>query len=184
MTMMALASAVTATTATGKCLPQRFFRTARIRLKRRTFAASSSSSVDPLVTEEEESSLAAEIQRANETYDGKIEIRSTDTYGWGLFSLKEWKVGELVMTGYALEVTTHRDQRTIQTDHEQHVTMDLPARFVNHACGRRANVGIRPCSSSSSQPPLKIGSPVYDFVALTNIQSGEQVLWDYETTGT
>jgi hypothetical protein len=114
--------------------------------------------------------LRNEIQEANVRYAGKVDIRETGQYGWGLFALSDFQAGDLVMRGRALEMGPAKDAHTIQTDWNTHAVMDLPARFVNHVCNE-ANVGIQ-----------KNDVGAYDFHALKGIGTSEELLWDYETS--
>ena len=59
---------------------------------------------------------------------------------------------------------------TIQTGWNRHVVMDLPARFTNHKCDD-VTVGLK---------PNHLGA--YDFVAMREIENGEEILWNYEST--
>jgi hypothetical protein len=115
-------------------------------------------------------SLKHEIQEANVRYAGKIDIRETGQYGFGLFALCEFQAGALVMRGRAIESGPVKDAHTVQMDWNTHALMDLPARFVNHVCNE-ANVGIQ-----------KNDVGAYDFRALRPICVSEQILWDYETS--
>jgi len=116
-----------------------------------------------------DSVLLEEISEANSRYAGKISIRQTNQYGWGLYALQEFDKGDLVMQSRSLKESSEPDAHSIQVDWNRHVTMDLPARFINHICNR-ANVGIR---------PNDLGA--YDFFALRQIHIDEELSWDYET---
>jgi uncharacterized protein len=123
------------------------------------------------------SSLATEVQEANGRYAGVLEIRRTTTggaeagRGWGLYALRCFLRDQLVMTSRATDLP-RQTSHSIQIGWDRHVHMDLPARFVNHACRGGANVGIR---LNDNQP-----TPSYDFYALRAIETGEELLWDYE----
>ena len=73
------------------------------------------------------------------------------------------------MRSRALSVSTVRDAHSVQTGWDQHVTIDLPARFVNHSC--EANVGIF---------GNELGA--FDFFALKEIEPVGELLWDYTTS--
>ena len=121
---------------------------------------SSISGVDP---------LQQEIEEANALYKGRIAIRKVcDTVGWGLEALCDFSKGELVMKARALEMLDEPHSHTVQVDWNQHVNMDLPARFVNHRCNT-ANLGVQ---------DNKLGA--YDYIALRDISKGEELNWDYE----
>ena len=109
------------------------------------------------------------IDEANAQPDAKVDIKDTDDgRGFGLYSRKDLKKGELVFRGAALSIDTTRTTHTVQIDWDKHVTMDMPATLVNHSCD--ANVGIQ---------ENELGA--YDFFALCDIPVGAEILWDYET---
>ncbi|CAB9511681.1 SET [Seminavis robusta] len=106
-----------------------------------------------------------EASRAN----ANVDIRETnDGKGYGLFARNNLSKGQHVFRGKALEIHSHASPHSIQTDWDRHVIMDLPAILVNHSC--EANLGIRPNLFGA-----------YDFVALQDIDTGRELLWDYET---
>ena len=74
------------------------------------------------------------------------------------------------MTSQPIERYQVSSTHTIQISWRTHVKMDLPARFVNHTCDH-ANVGITPNQKGA-----------YDFYALRLVNSGDEILWDYETS--
>ena len=49
--------------------------------------------------------------------------------------------------------------------------MNLPARFLNHSC--EPNIGVTKMLNDKQS---------YDFIALRNINKGEEIRFDYETT--
>jgi uncharacterized protein len=105
--------------------------------------------------------LAQEIQRSNARTAGSIEVRHVGKVGWGVFALKDFAVGDLVLHPRAISaipssssssedssnnveqqlVWTMPTVHTIQIDWRKHVMPDLPSRFLNHKCGT-ANIGI------------------------------------------
>jgi SET domain-containing protein len=119
------------------------------------------------------------IEKYNTTRtDSLVEIRRDDDdgKGWGLFAKECIRKGRVVFRGSAVEIRhddddhdKFRDSHTVQTDWNTHVLMDLPAVLVNHSC--EANVGIQPNDVQA-----------YDFIALRDIQRGEEIVWDYETS--
>ena len=148
-----------------------------------------------------------EIQQANLDYANRLVVRETDdAMGWGVYAATDYEAASLVLTGRTLRnpaattTTTSSSSSTspttisahsIQTARDEHVIMDLPARFLNHACGSGANVGVRLPASSSRNSSIRreegqaVGdsrTPVYDFVAKRDIAAGEQLFFDYETT--
>jgi hypothetical protein len=115
--------------------------------------------------------LASEIRDANDRYAGILEIRrTTDGRGWGLYALRPFLPEQLAMTSRAT-ASPNQTAHSVQIGWDRHVEIDLPARFVNHACNT-ANVGIRLHRRDTT--------PSYDFYALRGIQAGEELLWDYE----
>ena len=151
----------------------------------RSFSSSttSSSATQSILYERIISTESIQEYNENNDKDSLVEIRlHDDQKGWGLFATEDIPKGRCVFRGTALEVLKHndddsqddnndnfRDSHTVQTDWDTHVVMDIPAILVNHSC--HANVGIR---------PNNVGA--YDFIALTPIKKGQEILWDYETS--
>lgn len=111
----------------------------------------------------------AEIEQANAKYAGRI-ILQESSIGWGVYAERDYAPDSYIFTGQALETTYKRTAHSIQISKTQHIHMDLPARFLNHACGSFANIGMR------------LQKNGYDIVAKKPIQSGDQLRFDYETT--
>lgn len=114
--------------------------------------------------------LREEIKKANDRCRGEVEIRLTDSHGWGLFALRDYATNDKVIVGRSLWTEPEQGTHTIQTDWKTHIVMDLPARFINHVCGT-ANLGVRDNEHGA-----------YDFYALHDIQTGEELRCDYECT--
>ncbi len=114
-------------------------------------------------------SIDEEIDDANKRFDGILAIRGTSDRGWGLHVTrpKPFQAGEKIMSANVLSESKVRHSHTVQVGWEKHVVMNLPARFINHSCD--ANVGIK---------DNEFGA--YDFFAIRSIESGEELLWDYE----
>lgn len=113
------------------------------------------------------SSEEAEVEDADKRYDGILRIVKTPNRGWSLVASKAFTKGETVISSRAVSSTKDRHSHSIQTDWNTHVVVDLPARFINHSC--EANTGI-----------LDNNSGAYDFIALRDIQDGEELFWDYD----
>jgi len=165
-------------------------------------ASSSSFSKDDDEDDDEEDNvdtattvLQDEIAHANQRYAQRVVVREDRaTAGWGVFATADCAAGSLVLEGrtrHPNSVTA--DAHSIQTSPYHHVRMDLPARFLNHACGSGANVGVRLPSSSTATAAKKQQftndnnndndwTTVYEFVAKRDIARGEQLRFDYETT--
>ncbi len=126
--------------------------------------ASVTSPMEGMKVEEQE-----EIDLANEAYKGKIEIRRSEGRGWGLFAMRDFAPGDVLMQSKVLEIFNKPTSHSIQSDWDRHFQVNLPARFINHYCNQ-ANVGIQMRSDGC------------DFFALCEIRQGEELMWDYETT--
>lgn len=111
--------------------------------------------------------LQDEIDEANDRYFGELRIEKVP-FGYGLVASRDFRKGDKVMTSKAIEERP-RDSHTIQTGDNTHVLIDLPSRFVNHAC--EANLGVRDNDFQA-----------YDFYALKDIHQGEDLSFDYEST--
>ena len=113
----------------------------------------------------------SEIEEANKRYKDHIEIRQApQNRGWGLFALKDYAAGDIVMDANVLSWLEHADSHSIQLNFQRHAVVDLPARFINHCCNE-ANVGI--CVENEEN---------IHFLALEDISNQQELLWDYETT--
>jgi uncharacterized protein len=119
-----------------------------------------------------------EIKQANQRYLGRVEIRNTTDHGWGVYAVSAFESGTVLFAGSALHVSSEQGSHTIQTAMTQHIVMDLPARFTNHACGSSANMGLK----RSDRICTNGGTEAYDFVAKRQIAGNEELRWDYETT--
>jgi hypothetical protein len=120
--------------------------------------------------------IQKEIDEANERYADKVVIQQTpDARGWGLYAEQSFQKGDVVMQARSLQVATFQDSHSIQIGWGTHILVDLPARFVNHICGR-ATLGIQ-----IVQPTTKEVNMI-DFVALQDIAVGDELLWDYESS--
>lgn len=108
-----------------------------------------------------------EIQATNMQYEGTLEIKDSD-FGKGLFALRDFHEGDLVMSATAKQVTSTKNSHTVQTSWKSHALMDLPASLINHKCS--ANVGVK--------DNLK---DCFDWYAMTHIPKGEELFADYET---
>jgi len=117
---------------------------------------------------QESSSIDEQVAQMNQQYQNHLNI-STNGLGWALYAQRHFDPGDLVMRSRALSVSTVRDAHSVQTGWDQHVTIDLPARFINHSC--EANVGI-----------VDNDLGAFDFFALKEIELEEEFLWDYTSS--
>lgn len=101
--------------------------------------------------------------------DGELTVRITRSKGLGVFAVQKFKTGELVVRGIPISKTGIRTTHSFQIGFNEHVELDEPARLINHSCN--PNLGIR---------NNKFGG--YDFLALQDINLGEELGWDYCTT--
>ena len=89
--------------------------------------------------------------------------------GRGVFALEKIAHGETVVVGIPVEEVPERTIYSFQMDFNLYVNLDEPAIVINHSCD--PNTGVR---------NNQFGG--YDFVALCDIEAGEEITWDYETT--
>jgi len=111
-------------------------------------------------------SLQQEIEDANRRFHNRICIVSTST-GYGLQALQLFAPHQVVLTAQILETSSVPNSHTIQLDWDRHARLDLPGRFLNHACD--ANVG------------LTLHDNELVFAATRPITRHQAITWDYET---
>ncbi|MBD2179676.1 SET domain-containing protein [Aerosakkonema funiforme] len=95
-------------------------------------------------------------------------VKNTDK-GLGVFAVRNFHKGEVVIIGRRVELLTERTLYSLQIDFNLHAELDAPGRLINHSCN--PNTGIR---------NNQFGG--YNFIALFDISEGEEITWDYETT--
>ncbi|MFW9260925.1 SET domain-containing protein [Nostoc sp. CALU 546] len=100
--------------------------------------------------------------------NSRITIQQTGK-GRGVFARQKFVQGETVVVGIPIEEVPERTIYSFQTDFNLYVNLDEPAVVINHSCD--PNTGVR---------NNQFGG--YDFVALGDIEAGEEITWDYETT--
>ncbi|MFK0729621.1 MAG: SET domain-containing methyltransferase [Gloeotrichia echinulata IR180] len=89
--------------------------------------------------------------------------------GRGVFATKKFTPGETVVVGIPVAEVPERTVYSFQMDFNFHINLNEPAVVINHSCD--PNTGVR---------NNQFGG--YDFVALGDIEPGEEISWDYETT--
>ncbi|ODG97495.1 hypothetical protein A4S05_13285 [Nostoc sp. KVJ20] len=100
--------------------------------------------------------------------NSRITIQQTGK-GRGVFARQKFAQGETVVVGISIEEVPERTIYSFQMDFNLYVNLDEPAVVINHSCD--PNTGVR---------NNQFGG--YDFVALGDIEVGEEITWDYETT--
>lgn len=98
-----------------------------------------------------------------------VRVVTSEHKGRAVVALRRFRLAELVVIGRAISVLPERTTHSFQKDWDTHVELDTPARFMNHSC--QPNTGVVDNSQGG-----------YDFVALQEIQPGDELTWDYETT--
>jgi hypothetical protein len=89
--------------------------------------------------------------------------------GNGVFAVKKFKRGDIVVVGKAIEKISSRTNYSFQIDFNNYVNLDKLATTINHSCD--PNTGI-----------INNEYDGYNFVALKDINDNEEITWDYETT--
>lgn len=79
------------------------------------------------------------------------------------------RLGQSVVIGRAERVVAARTNHSFQVGWSTHVDLTTPARYINHSCD--PNTGIRDNQWGG-----------FDFIALREIASEEEITWDYETS--
>lgn len=107
-----------------------------------------------------------DVLAANERHAGIVEVRES-RYGKGVFALRDFRRGELVVPATA-RAAAAKDSHTVQTGFHAHALMDVPATLLNHSCV--ANAG-----------PKDNDRGCYDWYAMKTIAKGEEIFIDYES---
>ena len=108
---------------------------------------------------------------------GQLQIKKVNPDQWGVFAHRPYTKGSIVISSNLAADTNQPNPKatscshSIQTNFNEHILMDLPAQFLNHSCDPNIGVAVKLNEAGS-----------YDFVALRDIQEGEEVRFDYETT--
>jgi len=129
-------------------------------------------------TSAQEEDIDFTVQEANERYSGQLQIKRVNPDQWGVFAHRPYTKGSIVISSNLATDTNNEPNpkatscsHAIQTNFNEHILMDLPAQFLNHSCDPNIGVAVKLNEGQS-----------YDFVALRDIQEGEEVRFDYETT--
>ncbi|MBN1149169.1 MAG: SET domain-containing protein-lysine N-methyltransferase [Anaerolineales bacterium] len=98
-----------------------------------------------------------------------VYLKNTDYHvGYGVFAARDFRRGELVIRATG-PVLPYQSMHSIQIDWDRHMKVGSPARYLNHSCD--PNLGVRSCNARG-----------VEFVALRDIQAGEEVTFDYAMT--
>lgn len=93
-----------------------------------------------------------------------VEVRSSGNLGRGVFALRDFKQGDIVIEGIVDKVIEKRGEHTF-TIHGVHVVLEGAACLVNHSCDPN-------CMHVFNQ------RGTFDYVARRNINAGEQITHD------
>ena len=99
-----------------------------------------------------------------DVYLGESEIG----IGRGVFAARNFREGELVLHAIG-RVLPCQTMYSVQFDWKRHLEVEPPARYLNHSCD--PNLGVGRCDKGG-----------IDFVALRDINKGEEVAFDYAMT--
>jgi SET domain-containing protein len=89
--------------------------------------------------------------------------------GQGVFAARFIRQGEIVVVGRRLQFLPERSRYSLQMNVDTHVELDAPAILLNHSC--EPNTGVK---------NNHLGG--YNFIALKDISTEEEITFDYETT--
>ncbi|MER8918209.1 SET domain-containing protein-lysine N-methyltransferase [Mesorhizobium sp. M0761] len=96
-------------------------------------------------------------------------IDSCGAKGRGVFAAVDLLPGEIVVKGVVARMDRSRTTNSIQLDWNVHALFEEPVVILNHSCD--PNLAI---------VPNHLGA--YDFIAVRQIASGDEVCFDYATT--
>ena len=112
------------------------------------------------------------LENVNSQYTHEAVYVSIGRLGYCLLAKRPIRKGELILTFtgsvISFKETTTRGElecMSLQFGHDQYIDTDAPGRFANHSC--EPNVGI---------------TGQLDMVAIADIDTGEELLFDYSTT--
>lgn len=97
-----------------------------------------------------------------------IYVGVTDDRGWGVFAGRRFTKGSVLFQSTGM-VIPFQTEHSLQIDWDRHLDADPPACYLNHSC--EPNAGVR------TGPE---GFPT--FVALRDIEEGEEIVYDYAMT--
>jgi hypothetical protein len=128
---------------------------------------------DDLSDDEKTLHVPKEVTDANVRCQGSLEIRKENDQ-WGVYAIRAFEKGEVVISSDLKDDNTKPTDKpcahSIQIGWNKHILMNLPARYLNHSCD--PNIAVVGLNEKGS----------YDFEALSDIGSDEELTFDYETT--
>jgi hypothetical protein len=154
--------------------------------------------------------MTKEIQRANARTTGSIEIRHVGKIGWGIFALKDFAVGDLVLHPTAIAAIpsdddidsndnvndNHEDKEDVAESANNTTPQPLAAPTVHtiqidwkkhvlvnlptRFLNHRCGTANVGISNNGGSGINENG--VFDFFALIPIKAGDEITFDYETT--
>ncbi|WP_352515419.1 SET domain-containing protein-lysine N-methyltransferase [Mesorhizobium sp. M0041] len=113
--------------------------------------------------------LTDDVGCARQLNAGNVCVLDTgDDRGRGVFAVRDFVPGEVVIIGLLDRLETSRTTNSIQLNWDVHALFEAPAVIVNHSCD--PNLAI---------VPNRFGA--YDFISIRAIYSDAEVTWDYAT---
>jgi len=114
-----------------------------------------------------------EVQEVNKQLaveNSFIKIQTTpDNRGFGIYATRDIPKGTRIIRSNVVEDNGPiKTKHSLQTDWNNHMTMDMPAVLMNHSC--HANVGVQPNEHGA-----------YDFWSLESISMNDELWFDYES---
>ncbi len=97
------------------------------------------------------------------TFEG-VEVRSSGALGNGVFAVRDFSKGDIVMRGIVDKVIEERGEHTF-TIHGVHVVLKGPACVINHSC-------------DPNTMHVFNDSGTFDFIARRDIAAGDQLTHD------
>ncbi|MEP1535023.1 MAG: SET domain-containing protein-lysine N-methyltransferase [Paracoccaceae bacterium] len=118
-------------------------------------------------TDQPANELITTVRALNE---GNVSVKpAPEPKGRGVFARRAFREGEVVVAGIVEGIAKQRTNFSIQLFWNVHANFEEPAVVINHSCG--PNVAV---------VPNELGA--YSFVAVTAIDEGAEICFDYATT--
>jgi hypothetical protein len=95
-----------------------------------------------------------------------VEVRAAGVKGRGVFALRDFVRGQVVVIGKPLARAQERTWETLQMGIDHHIKIDEPFERINHSCD--PNCGIQANQWGG-----------YNLVAMRPIVPGEEIVYDY-----